>query len=251
MSFGPLRDGQLVGPAKRGGRPRKGRGVKKARFGGKKGHGPQVKVRQSDLGGVGVFARRAISEGEVAAVFNGVAYYNSHDNMEEFVAAHPDIKVSHAISMPGGWVVDGARAPHGYHGHQLNTSRDPVTNTVDAKATNCRIVKTAGDLMNGKGPVARFVAKRDIKAGEELLWDYGSGYWPLQDRLNPSPSENPGVVKTPTQDERSEDGRSEDKGEGAHESDFQAPSPPESPPSNSDRPDKYGRIWNAGRWETP
>src|SRR5690625_2936588 len=110
-------------------------------------------IQPSDLHGQGVFARRFIPQGTTIMEYKGKRI--SSDEADEQLSADPDNPYhTFFFALSTGEIIDGAQ--QGNDARWINHSCEP----------NCE------GHENEAGDRVFIVAKRDIEAGEELLYDY-------------------------------------------------------------------------------
>jgi uncharacterized protein len=122
---------------------------------------PQCEVRESPLQGLGVYAKAEISRGDWVAIWGGKVY--SHAEIEELADSYPHF-ASHPVSV--------------FEGYALASTS--LTRFDDAERFNHSCSPNVGV----KGQIV-VVARRRIRRGEELVFDYGtteSGFEPFECR---------------------------------------------------------------------
>jgi len=112
---------------------------------------PPIEVRRSRIQGRGVFATRAIAEGERVVEYTGLLITNEEADAltdDESMRRHHTF----LFGVDDEWTIDGARG--GNEARYINHSCEP----------NCESVVSRRRVF--------IHALRDIQAGEELLYDY-------------------------------------------------------------------------------
>jgi hypothetical protein len=177
-----LMDGQLTTAAKR----TRGRGVGRKRNRGWGNHkkrrhalhydGPSTLQLADDETSQGRFAAGPLQSGTTIAYYNGklLSYLVADSPGWPALVARMKNGPSHALVIDG-FVIDGASAPRGSHGHLFNSARGP-DGVINQQAENCRIVREHS-LNNGLGSRVSVVTTRDVPTGEELLWSYPKRFW--------------------------------------------------------------------------
>jgi SET domain-containing protein len=114
---------------------------------------PTIRVRRSPVHGLGAFAAKALSAGEHVGIYEGRRY-------TALQAARRDwnSELTYLFSLSDGSMIDGAEG--GNATRHLNHSCTPNVVAYEEKGERRR-------------KVIVFYAMRDIRAGEELLLDYG------------------------------------------------------------------------------
>jgi SET domain-containing protein len=111
-----------------------------------------IEVRQSDVHGLGVFARCDLPKGAVIGKYTGKRYTSDQGEQPEW-----DSELTYLFQLSDGTVIDGARG--GNATRHLNHACEP----------NCEAV----EFEDERGRLAlRFETSRAVRAGEELFIDY-------------------------------------------------------------------------------
>ena len=135
--------------------------------------GKDVEIREAGSKGMGVFALRRLEVGELVGRYSAPVL-----SMEESIRAAETGMTSdlYSFSLDGSnWVLDAEDAARSNWLRYLNHSR---------RRDNCIPVPAT---ILGFNYAAMFQVSRQVQPGDELLFDYGTGYWDrvYPNRLNP------------------------------------------------------------------
>ena len=132
--------------------------------------GKDIEVRESAGKGMGVFARRTIDAGELVASYSGMIRTTEDANRARVYGRTTN---AYAINLEvdddgNGWVVDGEDPERSAWPRYINHS---------VRRANCEAARATAF---GICYCIYFRARRPIAEGEEVLWDYGGGYWDMR-----------------------------------------------------------------------
>ena len=128
-----------------------------------------VEVRSAGAKGLGVFARRNISRGEVCCFYDGVLCSSALSAL--FVCGEQ----GYVLNFEDSVYIAGFQSQM-REGGVAQLCNDASTDYRDDDLTYVKHINTdRKDFANGRGIV--FIAKKRIPKGGELLYSYGSDYW--------------------------------------------------------------------------
>ena len=132
--------------------------------------GEDVAVSPSPGKGQGVFALRCIDDGALVSRYEGIVRTTDDSNRARVLGRTSN---EYALNLDvdeagNGWVVDAEFSERSGWQRYINHS---------VRRANCEL---AGATTLGRRYCTYFRAKRSIAVGEELLFDYGQGYWDVR-----------------------------------------------------------------------
>lgn len=116
----------------------------------------EVKPSTIEGAGMGLFATRNISKGKLVTYYSGTVY----------------------TSVPENTVYTIELSPFQYLDGRLPLEPDHLGKFINHYPKGLNVItKFNPNKRRNPHSLVRFVASRDIYAGEEIFWDYGDSYW--------------------------------------------------------------------------
>lgn len=124
-----------------------------------------LEVKRTDAKGDGLFATAPIAKGDHIVQYTGQI-------VDGTTAIDSEYAISTCSAAGDPFYIDGSDPSRSDLGRYMNHA------PLGTPANNCACVRGAYSRATMREPPALHIfARRDIKAGEELQWDYGADYW--------------------------------------------------------------------------